>query len=815
MKKLPLCRVLCGKARPFRPIRRKEKKNKLLRLGWFPESQRLSAQHAAKPHQAIRLSRLIFLAVFALAALGADEPQNRGLAGYSADGARVEREWEMKFRALPSPDNMREYMKRLSARPHHVGSPYDQDNAQWILSKFKEWGLDAHIETFHVLFPTPKERLVELVEPTKFVAKLQEPAFSVDPTSDQMDEQLPTYNAYSTDGDVTGPLVYVNYGVPEDYKQLERLGLSVKGAIVIARYGASWRGIKPKVAAEHGAVGCLIYSDPRDDGYFQGDVFPQGPWRPLEGAQRGSVMDMTLYSGDPLTPGVGATEEAKRLPVGEAPTITKVPVMPLSYGDAQPLLAALQGPMAPDGWRGALPLPYHIGPGPAKVHLRVSFNWDIKPIYDVIARVTGSQYPAEWIIRGNHHDAWVNGAQDPISGQMALLEEARGFADLLKEGWKPRRTIIYCAWDGEEEGLLGSTEWAEQHADELQANAAVYINTDSNGRGYLNAGGSHTLEQFINGVERDIEDPETRLSVWKRNQLARIKKAAPDDLQEVRQRPDLRIGALGSGSDYTGFLQHLGIAALNLSYDGEDGGGIYHSVYDDFYWYTHFSDTQFVYGRALAQTVGTSVMRLADAGLLPLDFTNFADTVRKYVEELRALLKKEQDETRERNKQIEEGVFAATADPRQVSIPPKMEEVPPYLNFAPLDNAVSSLSQGAGRYAKALAKARENGGSALDRAALDSVDKRLIESERRLTTREGLPRRPWYRHQIYAPGYYTGYGVKTIPAVREAIEEKQWKEADEQIVVVAKVLNDEAALIDSAAAELDKAIAAAHQMPRP
>ncbi|HTG62515.1 MAG TPA: transferrin receptor-like dimerization domain-containing protein [Terriglobia bacterium] len=815
MKKLPLCRVLCGKARPFRPIRRKEKKNKLLRLGWFPESQRLSAQHAAKPHQAIRLSRLIFLAVFALAALGADEPQNRGLAGYSADGARVEREWEMKFRALPSPDNMREYMKRLSARPHHVGSPYDQDNAQWILSKFKEWGLDAHIETFHVLFPTPKERLVELVEPTKFVAKLKEPAFSVDPTSDQMDEQLPTYNAYSTDGDVTGPLVYVNYGVPEDYKQLERLGLSVKGAIVIARYGASWRGIKPKVAAEHGAVGCLIYSDPRDDGYFQGDVFPQGPWRPLEGAQRGSVMDMTLYSGDPLTPGVGATEEAKRLPVGEAPTITKVPVMPLSYGDAQPLLAALQGPVAPDGWRGALPLPYHIGPGPAKVHLRVSFNWDIKPIYDVIARVTGSQYPAEWIIRGNHHDAWVNGAQDPISGQMALLEEARGFADLLKEGWKPRRTIIYCAWDGEEEGLLGSTEWAEQHADELQANAAVYINTDSNGRGYLNAGGSHTLEQFINGVERDIEDPETRLSVWKRNQLARIKKAAPDDLQEVRQRPDLRIGALGSGSDYTGFLQHLGIAALNLSYDGEDGGGIYHSVYDDFYWYTHFSDTQFVYGRALAQTVGTSVMRLADAGLLPLDFTNFADTVRKYVEELRTLLKKEQDETRERNKQIEEGVFAATADPRQVSIPPKMEEVPPYLNFAPLDNAVSSLSQGAGRYAKALAKARENGGSTLDRAALDSVDKRLIESERRLTTREGLPRRPWYRHQIYAPGYYTGYGVKTIPAVREAIEEKQWKEADEQIVVVAKVLNDEAALIDSAAAELDKATAAAHQMPRP
>jgi N-acetylated-alpha-linked acidic dipeptidase len=757
----------------------------------------------------------MLLTALTLAAAAADEPQGQGLAGYSADGARVERDWEKKFRALPSPDNMRETMKRLSARPHHVGSPYDKDNARWILSKFKEWGLDAHIETFHVLFPTPKERVVELVEPSKFVAKLQEPTLPVDPTSDQKDEQLPTYNAYSADGDVTGPLVYVNYGVPEDYKQLERLGVSVKGAIIIARYGASWRGIKPKVAAEHGAIGCLIYSDPRDDGYFQGDVFPQGAWRPRDGAQRGSVMDMTLYSGDPLTPGVGATEDAKRLPLSEAATITRIPVMPISYADAQPLLGALQGPMAPDAWRGALPLSYHLGPGPAKVHLKVKFNWDLKPIYDVIARIPGSERPGEWIIRGNHHDAWVNGAEDPISGQMALIEEARGLADLLKQGWKPRRTIIYCAWDGEEEGLLGSTEWAEQHADELQANAAVYINTDSNDRGYLSAGGSHTLEKFINGVERDIEDPETKLSVWKRAELARIKKAAPDDLQEVRQRADLRISALGSGSDYTAFLQHLGIAALNLGFEGEDGGGIYHSIYDDFYWYTRFSDTQFVYGRALAQTVGTSVMRLADAEFLPLDFTNFADTVRKYVEELRKLLKKEQDETLERNKQIEEGVFTATADPQQVSIPPKVEDVPPYLNFAPLENAASVLSRSADRYAKVLARAGENGGGALNRATLDSVGRRLIESERKLTTQEGLPRRPWYRHAIYAPGYYTGYGVKTIPGVREAIEEKQWKEADEQIGVVARVLNDEAALIDSAAAELDKAISAAQQTPRP
>ncbi len=757
----------------------------------------------------IVLASFMFPVILAPTAVGAAKPQSQPLAGYSAKAARVERDWETTFRALPSPDNMREYMKRLSARPHHLGSPYDKDNAQWILSKFKEWGLDAHIEIFQVLFPTPRERLVELVEPTKFVAKLQEPALPADPTSDQKDEQLPTYNAYSLDGDVTGPLVYVNYGVPEDYKQLERLGVSVKGAIVIARYGASWRGIKPKVAAEHGAIGCLIYSDPRDDGYFQGDVFPQGAWRPRDGVQRGSVMDMTLYSGDPLTPGVGATENVKRLPLSEAPTITKIPVLPISYGDAQPLLAALKGPVAPDGWRGALALPYHLGPGPAKVHLKVKFNWDIKPIYDVIARIPGSEHPDEWIVRGNHHDAWVNGAEDPVSGQMALLEEARGLGDLLKQGWKPKRTIIYCAWDGEEEGLLGSTEWAEQHAEELQAHAAVYINTDSNGRGYLYAGGSHTLEKFINGVARDIEDPETKLSVWKRSQLSRIKNAAPEDLPEVRERADQRIGALGSGSDYTTFLQHLGIASLNLGYGGEDGGGIYHSIYDDFYWYTHFSDTKFVYGRALAQTVGIAVMRLADAELLPFDFSNFADTVRKYLDELQKVLKKEQDEIRERNKQIEEGVFTATADPQQASVPPKVEELPSYLNFAPFQNAVGSLSQSADRYAKALAKAGENGGAALARASLESVNRRLIESERKLTTSEGLPRRPWYRHEVYAPGFYTGYAVKTIPGVREAIEEKKWREADEQIAVVARVLSDEAALIDSTAAELDKAIAAA------
>ena len=367
-------------------------------------------------------------------ALPADAP----LAGFSAKSAQTERDWEAKFRAIPDPANLRAYMQRMSARPHHVGSPYDKDNAEWLLAKMKEFGLDAHIESFDVLFPTPKERALELVAPTRFTAKLQEPTVAVDPTSSQHEEQLPTYNAYSIDGDVTAPLVYVNYGAPADYEQLDRLGISVKGAIVIARYGQTWRGIKPKVAAEHGAVGCLIYSDPRDDGYNGGDVFPAGPMRPKDGVQRGSVMDMPLYPGDPLTPGVGATKDAKRLPVKGAPTLTKIPVMPISYADAQPLLAAIEGVVAPDTWHGGLPITYHVGPGPARVHLKLAFNWDLKPLYDVIVRIPGATYPDEWIIRGNHHDAWVNGAEDPLSGAVAEIEEARAFGTLLKQGMAPQ-----------------------------------------------------------------------------------------------------------------------------------------------------------------------------------------------------------------------------------------------------------------------------------------------------------------------------------------------------------------------------------------
>jgi N-acetylated-alpha-linked acidic dipeptidase len=693
-------------------------------------------------------------------------------------------------------------MERLTKRPHHVGSPYDKDNAEWLLSKFKEFGLDAKIETFDVLFPTPKLRALELIEPTKFTAKLEEPPVAADPTSSQKDEQLPVYNAYSIDGDVTAPLVYVNYGTPEDYDMLDRLGISVKGAIVIARYGNSWRGIKPKVAAEHGAIGCLIYSDPREDGYFQGEVYPAGPYRPKDGAQRGSVMDMPIHPGDPLTPGVGATKDAKRLALSEVDVFTKIPVMPISYGDAEPLLAALKGPMAPPAWRGALPITYHVGPGPAKVHLKLQFNWDTKPIYDVVARIPGATYPDEWIVRGNHHDAWVNGAEDPVSGAVALMEEARALGALLKQGWRPKRTIVLCLWDGEEEGLLGSTEWAEAHQDELRKYGAVYINSDGNGRGYLGVEGSHTLEKFLNSVARDIEDPETKLTVWKRLQMAEIERQGP----EARNRTDLRIGALGSGSDYTAFLDYLGVASVNLGFGGEDGGGIYHSIYDDFYWYTHYSDSEFVYGRALAQTAGTAVMRLADSELLPYDFDNFTDTIKRYIDEVTKLAKDKRDQIVERNKQIDEGLFSAVMDPRVPMTAPPRETVPPFLNFAPLDNGLAALQRTAEAYDKALAQATENGGAALARAALKEANDKLIQVERALTLNEGLPNRPWFKNQIYAPGFYTGYGVKTLPAVRESIEQKDWKLADEEIAKVGKVLENAGEAIQGATSELTKAV---------
>ena len=733
----------------------------------------------------------------------ASEPSR--LAGYTSQSSKTEREWEKKLQDAVAPENLRQSMQRLTARPHHVGSPYDKDNAEWILSRFKDAGFDAHIETFQVLFPTPKERVVEMTEPTKFRAKLQEPSVAGDPTSNQTAEQLPTYNAYSIDGDVTAPLVYVNYGSREDYEQLDRLGISVKGAIVIARYGDAWRGIKPKVAGEHGAIGCIIYSDPKEDGFYNGDDYPKGGWRPRDGVQRGSVMD-TDYPGDPLTPGIGSTPGAKRIEIKDARTITKIPVLPISYADALPLLSGLQGPVAPQEWRGGLPITYHIGPGPAKVHLKVTSNWDIKPVNDVIATMRGSDAPDEWVMRGNHFDAWVNGADDPISGMVTVLEEARVLGELYKQGWKPKRTIILCAWDGEEPGLLGSTEWVETHLDELRQHGVAYINSDSNERGFLFAGGTHDLQHLINDVGRDIQDPEKHIPVQQRARLERIARAHnAEERSEIRKSEDLRIGALGDGSDYTAFMDHAGISTLDIGYGGEDDGDAYHSIYDDFAWYTKFVDTDFSYGRALAQTGGTTVMRLADADLLPYEYSGEAEMIDHFVKDLEKLLKDKQEEISERNLELKEGVFSAAADPHKTSVPPPAKRVPPFMNFAPLKNGVEAIQKNAERYQAAFNQWQASGND-LPPQTLAALNAELIQIQRAFLNENGLPERPWFKNQIYAPGAYTGYGAKPIAAVREYMDQEKWKEAEAQVPMVGQVMENVAAAIGKAADDLEKAI---------
>ena len=720
-------------------------------------------------------------------------PNNHSILGFTSDSSQVQNALEAKFDGFLKADNLRDWLKRLSARPHHLGSAYDKENAEFIASQFKSWGYDTQIESFDVLFPTPKSRLVEMTAPEKFTLKLNEPALKEDSTSGQQDEQLPTYNAYSIDGDVTAPLVYVNYGVPADYEELERRGIDVKGKIVISRYGGSWRGIKPKVAAEHGAVGCIIYSDPKNDGFYQGDVYPKGAWRNENGVQRGSVMDMPIHPGDPLTKGIGATKNAKRIDRKDADTLTKIPVLPISYSDALPLLKNMDNAVVPDAWRGALPLTYHFGGKTPTVHLKLEFNWDIKPIFDVIAKMPGAERPDEWIIRGNHHDGWVNGANDPLSGQVAMMEEARGMAELAKTGWRPKRTIVYCAWDAEEEGLIGSTEWVETHADELQKKAAVYINTDSNGRGFLGMGGSHTLEKFINEVGKDIPDPQVKMSVWERARSQQIVDGSPTQRQEAMSRGDLRIGALGSGSDFTPFLQHLGIASLNLGFGGEDGGGSYHSIYDSFDHFTRFIDPGFAYGIALSKVCGHAVLRLANSDTLPFEFTNFADTVGQYVTEVSKLTDTMREETKAMNEMIANGTLKSVQDPTQTFIVPKPKDDVPFLNFAPLLNALAKLQESARGYQKA------SSGKQPSAAMQKSLDQILLMSERALTRSEGLPRRDWFTHQIYAPGFYTGYGVKTLPGVREAIEQRDWKEAAEQILIVSKTIENFAAEIDRAA----------------
>jgi N-acetylated-alpha-linked acidic dipeptidase len=715
---------------------------------------------------------LLIVAAFALISTVSSTAQVRPIRGFPDDAVAPQRQREEQFRKIPDSARLKEYMEAMAGEPHVAGQPSSKRVADYALAKFKSFGLDAKLEEFEAMMPWPIETSVELIAPEKYTLRVKEPVLSEDPDSG---DQTPLYNAYSADGNVTGEVVYVNYGMPADYEKLKELGVDVKGKIVIARYGAGWRGIKPKVAYEHGAIGCLIYSDPKDDGYYAGDVYPGGPYRPEFGAQRGSVMDMPVHAGDPLTPGWGSEPGGKKNRIEDSPTILKIPVLPISYGDAAPILRQLKGQVVPNEWKGALPFTYHVGPGPAQVHMNLRFEWKNRPLYNVVARIPGTTRPDEWIIFGNHHDAWVSGAADPISGAVSLMETARGLAELLKTGWRPSRTIILALWDGEEWGLLGSTEWAEKHDAELKQKAAVYINTDGTGKGWLSAGGSHGLQQLMGEAAKDVMDPRTGKPIFdEARRRAVLGESEGDNRKAAEADPSLRIAPLGSGSDFTPFLQHLTLSALSVGFGGEDNGGVYHSAYDTIKWYQTYSDTDYSYGRTLSQLTGTLILRLADAPVLPFQFSDTADTLLRYVAELEKLAAEKKDSK---------------------------------VDLKPVRAAVEALKAAGENFEKAYASVgKANSQALLAKKDLQQLNKLLLTSEQKLGNSDGLPRRDWFKHQIYAPGFYTGYGVKTMPQIREGLEEGRFTEAQGGVRTVSAAVNALAAQVNEAARALEGAV---------
>jgi len=701
--------------------------------------------------------RLLVLSLLCTAALSA-----QALRGFTTEGAKAQRELEEKLLAVPQPDRIREIIRTMSEEPHHTGSEAGNRVAEYVLNEFRSYGLDAEYHEFVGLMPTPLERSLELVSPISYKARLSEPAIAEDKDSSDSGG-LPTYNAYSPDGDVRAQIVYVNYGMPADYEKLAQLGVDVRGKIVLARYMGGWRGIKPKVAAEHGAIGCIIYSDPADDGFFKGDAYPVGRYRPKWGVQRGSIMDMPIHPGDPLTPGRGAVPGERRPAISESKTLPTIPTLPISWGDALPILENLGGPVAPREWRGSLPLTYHVGAGPAEVRLKLAFDWKNPTGRNIIAKIPGAVYPDEWVIYGNHHDAWVNGATDPVSGHAPLLETARAIGEAIKQGWKPKRTIIFASWDAEEWGLIGSTEWGEQFADELREKTVVYFNTDSNFAGTLSLQGSHTLERFLNQVVVDLDDPRSGRSLYTEIRSKALEDAADDEKRKIDARKDVRVAAVGSGSDYTVFLDHLAIASINSAFRGE-GTGVYHSNYDSFDWYRRFGDPGFVYGRAMAQFHAAAMTRVANAEIAPFEFVALAETIGTYLDELEKLAGEQVD----------------------------VKQLRP---------AWQRLTKAAADYEKTLTSVFSSGGPKGDPTAVNAI---LRSVERVMARKEGLPGREWFKHQLYAPGFYTGYGVKTIPGVREALEQKDLETAKRQVKVFEEVLLAVAKRVGEAEAELKK-----------
>lgn len=719
------------------------------------------------------------------------------LLGFGPERSAEQHALEARFSAALSASDQDQWLKTLTAEPHHVGSAAGARNVQWMKEQFESWGYETEVVRYDVSVPFPTVRRVALTAPEAWEAALTEAGLAEDPSTQAPEGLLPPYHAFSAAGDVEAELVFVNYGLKEDYEALARRGIDVKGKIVLAKYGRSWRGIKPKLAAEKGAIGALIYSDPADDGYGQGDPYPRGPFKHETGVQRGSVMDLPLRPGDILTPYAGAKDGTPRLALEEVETLTPIPVLPLSYADATPLLKALGGEVAPTSWFGQLPFAYHLGPGPARVRLTLDFDYKTVPAYNVIARLPGARLPEQWILRGNHHDGWNHGAADPISGLVAMLAEAKALGALAAEGYRLDRTVMYAAWDAEEQGLIGSTEWVEDHAEALREHLVAYLNTDGNSRGFVSLGGSHSLQRLMNEVAEATADPILQVPVTDRLR-AKLRLSADKGDQQEAKAPELPIAPLGSGSDYSPFLQHLGIASLNTSFGGEGPSGSYHTLYDTYAHYTRFRDPGLRYGVALAELNGRATLRLAQAPLLPFEFESVAAAVERFLSDLEGATEKQRTAQQQRAARLKDGSYALALDPEGAVAPPEAQRPVPYFNFAPLRNAHAQLAEAAKRYGALTADP-----SALPEGLRATLDRMLAQAETQLTDPEGLPRRPWFRHFLYAPGFYTGYGVKTLPAVREAIEEEEYEQVAQEVARTAARLEALTAHIEAMNALLE------------
>ncbi len=703
-----------------------------------------------------------------VAVVGGLEGQT-GIRGFAPARVAHQHELEQKLRRIPDTKRAENDLRRLTAQPHMAGTEGSRRVAEWLRDQFRRYGFDSHIVPYKAWFPLPVEVKLELVEPEREVLATPEQPFQGDKDTYNR-RAAPGFNTYSPSGDVTAPVVYVNYGMGDDYRELEDLGVSVEGKIVLARYGRGYRGIKAKLAQDHKAAGLLIYSDPADDGYAAGDPYPSGPWRPMSGIQRGSILYTEIYPGDPLMPGHAATGDAHRISPSEAKSLPRIPTLPINAQDAAAILPHLGGLQVPRGWQGSLPFTYHLGPGQSLVHLKLTMDYQQRTLYDVISKLRGAN-DDEWVILGNHHDAWVFGAVDPSSGTTVMLETARSLGELARAGWKPQRTIVMCEWDGEEPGLLGSTEWVEAHLAELQSKAVAYVNSDVGVSGPdFKSSAVPSLKGLVREVAQEVADPRSGRSVydmWKE----RIERGQPPRGNAERGQPwaladgEVPLGALGAGSDFCPFLDHGGIPAIDLSSSGNYG--VYHALYDDFYWMKHFGDPTFAYHAEMARIVGTITLRLTEADVLPFDYTAYASEISHAEAELEKKAKESRD------------------------VP--LDHLP---DWKALDSASAALAASAGRATQAL---EGLAAAPPDPARSKEMNRALVGVEQALLAPQGLVDRPWYKHTIYAPGSYAGYDAVVMPGIAEAIERRDAETAQREVASLAAALERAAARLDEVA----------------